>query len=185
MDIQGNMEWTPTWNYDKRIYIYTGWLGQPRRLIVQWQPKHQRTCEYTWNGLDITGWSQSGIHGMDWMTYVRKAWYDRTKHVWEWYYRMKHVWEWYYRTKHVWEWYYRTKHVWQQYYRMKHVWEPYYRTKNVREPYYRMKLCHITTTWATDLRLQRAVNPWRTLSQSWHSHYESHMSNNWTSHLHY
>ena len=44
---------------------------------------------------------------------------------------------------------------------------------------------HITTTWAMVLRLQRAMNLRRTLSQSRISHYESYMSHDRTSLLHY
>ena len=92
-------------------------------------------------------------------------------------------------------------------YRTKHVQERYYKTRpgtilqdeilqdeacpgTILQDELQDEVCpgtfyHITATWAMDLHLQGRQNPWRTLSQSRHSHYESHKCNNWTPHLHY
>ena len=120
-----------------------------------------------------TGQSMSGTHCATWQDrYVWKAWYYRTKYVWETWDGQDNI--------------YLERTILQDEACLGMILQDEACPGTVlQDDIYPEALYHITTTCAMVLHLQRAMNPRRTLSQSRNSHYESHMSNDWTSLLHY
>ena len=185
----------------QRTYIYTGWLEKTEKTYCLMTTRASKNLwiHLEWAGGHMsgehhnTGQSMSGTHCATWQDrYVRKAWYYRTKYVWEAWDGQDYI--------------YLERTILQDEACPGMILQdktcpgmilqgeacPGMILQDgacpgtvLQDKIYLEALYHITTTWAMDLRLQRAMNPWRTRLQSRNSHYESHMSNDWTSLLHY